>query len=160
MPFISRPVLYLNTFKYKIDIYMYSINIFIYNTTIKIGRLNMVQHFLLSAKAHNLSLIKIARMNDFQAIASFRQVHWFETKGKPVCPCCGSSGKIYFITSRKQFKCKEYASFFRVIGGTIFHGYKLSLQTILMAISIFVNAAKRISALQLSRDLDIQYKTA
>lgn len=44
---------------------MYSINIFIYNTTIKIGRLNMVQHFLLSAKAHNLSLIKIARMNDF-----------------------------------------------------------------------------------------------
>lgn len=139
---------------------MYSINIFIYNTTIKIGRLNMVQHFLLSAKAHNLSLIKIARMNDFQAIASFRQVHWFETKGKPVCPCCGSSGKIYFITSRKQFKCKEYASFFRVIGGTIFHGYKLSLQTILMAISIFVNAAKRISALQLSRDLDIQYKTA
>lgn len=29
----------------------------------------MVQHFLLSAEARNLSLIKIAKMNDFQAIA-------------------------------------------------------------------------------------------
>ena len=44
--------------------------------------------------------------------------------------------------------------------GTIFHGHKLPLQTILAAIAIFVNAAKGISALQLSRDLDVQYKTA
>ena len=99
-------------------------------------------------------------MNDFQAIATFRQVHWFETNGKPVCSCCGSSGKIYFITSRKQFKCKECASFFSVTNGTIFHGHKLPLQTILAAIAIFVNAAKGISALQLSRDLNVQYKTA
>lgn len=120
----------------------------------------MAQHFLLSAEARNLSLIKIARMNDFQAIAAFRQVRWFETKGNPVCPCCGSGGKIYFIASRKQFKCKECASFFSVTSGTIFHGHKLPLQTILMAICIFVNAAKGISALQLSRDLDVQYKTA
>lgn len=119
----------------------------------------MAQHFLLSAEARNLSLIKIARMNDFQAIAAFRQVRWFETKGNPVCPCCGSGGKIYFIASRKQFKCKECASFFSVTSGTIFHGHKLPLQTILMAICIFVNAAKGISALQLSRDLDVQYKT-
>lgn len=120
----------------------------------------MAQHFLLSAEARNLSLIKIAKMNDFQAIATFRQVRWFETKGNPVCPCCGSGGKIYFIASRKQFKCKECASFFSVTSGTIFHGHKLPLQTILMAICIFVNAAKGISALQLSRDLDVQYKTA
>lgn len=120
----------------------------------------MAQHFLLSAEARKLSLIKIARMNDFQAIAAFKQVRWFETKGNPVCPCCDSSGKIYFIASRKQFKCKECASFFSVTSGTIFHGHKLSLQTILMAICIFVNAAKGISALQLSRDLGVQYKTA
>lgn len=120
----------------------------------------MAQHFLLSTEARNLSLIKIAKMNDFQAIATFRQVRWFETKGNPVCPCCGSGGKIYFIASRKQFKCKECASFFSVTSGTIFHGHKLPLQTTLMAICIFVNAAKGISAIQLSRDLDVQYKTA
>ena len=131
-----------------------------YNMTIKIGRLNMAQHFLLSAEARKLSLVKIARMNDFQAIAAFKQVRWFETKGNPVCPCCGSGGKIYFIASRKQFKCKECASFFSVTSGTIFHGHKLPLQTILTAIAIFANAAKGISALQLSRDLDVQYKTA
>ena len=32
----------------------------------------MAQHFLLSAEARKLSLIKIAKMNDFQAIAAFR----------------------------------------------------------------------------------------
>jgi hypothetical protein len=36
----------------------------------------------------------------------------------------------------------------------------LDLQTILGAIAIFVNGAKGHSALQLSRDLDVQYKTA
>ena len=55
-----------------------------YNITIKIGRLNIAQHFLLSAEARKLSLIQIAKMNDFQAIATFRQVRWFETKGNPV----------------------------------------------------------------------------
>ncbi len=99
-------------------------------------------------------------MQAYQAWLSLLWVRWFETKGKPVYPCCGSSGKIYFITSRKQFKCKECASFFSVTSGTVFHGHKLPLQTILAAIAIFVNAAKGISALQLSRDLDVQYKTA
>src|SRR5262249_2486332 len=37
---------------------------------------------------------------------------------------------------------------------------KLNIRDILAAIAIFVNGAKGISALQLSRDLDVQYKTA
>jgi conserved possible transposase len=120
----------------------------------------MAQHFLLSDNARNLSLAKIARLNDNQAIMMFRRIRWFETNGTPICPSCGFSGKFYWIACRNQFKCKECQSRFSVTSGTIFHGHKLSLQTILMAICIFVNATKGISALQLSRDLDIQYKTA
>jgi hypothetical protein len=52
------------------------------------------------------------------------------------------------------------ATRFSVTSGTIFASRKLPLRDILAAIAIFVNGAKGHSALQLSRDLDCQYKTA
>jgi hypothetical protein len=48
----------------------------------------------------------------------------------------------------------------RVIAGTIFHSRKLSYTDLLAAICIIANAAKGLSALQLSRDLGVQPKTA
>ena len=47
-----------------------------------------------------------------------------------------------------------------VTSGTLFSSRKLPMRDYLMAIAIFVNGAKGVSALQLSRDLDVQYKTA
>jgi hypothetical protein len=47
-----------------------------------------------------------------------------------------------------------------VTSGTIFASRKLPMRDYLMAIAIFVNGAKGHSALQLSRDLGCQYKTA
>ena len=44
--------------------------------------------------------------------------------------------------------------------GTIFASRKMSFTDLLAAIVIFVNGAKGVSALQVSRDLDCQYKTA
>lgn len=44
--------------------------------------------------------------------------------------------------------------------GTIFASHKLPIRDYLAAICIFVNAVKGLSALQLGRDLDVQYKTA
>ncbi|WP_295579810.1 hypothetical protein [uncultured Lamprocystis sp.] len=44
--------------------------------------------------------------------------------------------------------------------GTIFAYHKLPLSTYLAAIVIYTNAVKGLSALQLGRDLDVQYKTA
>ena len=44
--------------------------------------------------------------------------------------------------------------------GTIFASRKLPVRDILAAIAIFMNGAKGHSALQLSRDLNVQYKTA
>src|SRR6185369_15632642 len=49
---------------------------------------------------------------------------------------------------------------FSVTSGTIFASHKLPIRDYLLAIAIFVNGAKGHSALQLSRDLDCQYKTA
>jgi transposase-like protein len=120
----------------------------------------MSQHFLLSSEARNLSLIKIARMSDEEAFEVFKNIRWSDTNGEPVCPCCGSAQKPFFIKSRLQFRCKECFHTFSVTSNTIFANHKLPLQTYLLAIAIFTNSVKSISALQLSRDLDVQYKTA
>jgi hypothetical protein len=49
---------------------------------------------------------------------------------------------------------------FSVTSGTIFASRKLSFVDLLGAICLFVNASKGLSAVQLSRDLDVQHKTA
>jgi hypothetical protein len=49
---------------------------------------------------------------------------------------------------------------FSITSGTIFASHKLPLRTYLAAIAIFANEVKGKSALALSRDLDVQYKTA
>ena len=120
----------------------------------------MSQHFLLSAQARNLSLTKIVKMSDMEAFDLMKSIRWSDTNGEPVCPCCGSLKKPFFLKTRMQFRCRECFHTFSVTSGTVFAGHKLSLQTYLLAIALFTNAAKSISALQLSRDLDVQYKTA
>ena len=67
---------------------------------------------------------------------------------------------VYTYATRKLFKCKACNHQFSVTSGTIFASRKLSIRDYLLAIAIFVNGAKGHSALQLSRDLDCQYKTA
>ncbi|RXJ98460.1 DDE transposase [Arcobacter sp. CECT 8989] len=120
----------------------------------------MAQHFLLSSKARELSMIKILMMSDMEAFELFKNVRWNATNGEPVCPCCGSVKKHYFLKTRMQFRCKECFHTFSVTSGTIFASHKKPLKIYLLAIALFTNAVKSISALQLSRDLDVQYKTA
>jgi transposase-like protein len=117
------------------------------------------QHFLLSRKARTLSLAKVMRLSDDEAFETFKAVRWAGNDGNPVCPKCGSVA-IYSYTARRIFKCKDCSAQFSVTSGTIFASRKMSLRDLLAAIAIFVNGAKGHSALQLSRDLDCQYKTA
>src|SRR6266571_910889 len=119
----------------------------------------MAQHFLLSAAARSLSLATVARMSDEEAHTAFRMIRWSDTKGEPVCPRCQCAA-VYSYTTRKLWKCKACSHQFSVTSGTIFASRKLAMRDYLMAIAIFVNGAKGHSALQLSRDLDCQYKTA
>lgn len=119
----------------------------------------MAQHFLLSAAARSLSLAKVMRMTEDQAFDAFRSIRWADTNGDAVCGKCGCF-ECYTYTARRIFKCKACGAQFSVTSGTIFASRKMDLRDILAAIAIFVNGAKGHSALQLSRDLDVQYKTA
>ncbi|MDB5659825.1 MAG: putative transposase [Cypionkella sp.] len=119
----------------------------------------MAQHFLLSPAAKTLSLVKVMRMSDEEARASFRKIRWTETNGEPVCPECGSC-EAYDLKTRQVYKCKDCAKQYSITSGTIFSSRKLAVRDILAAIAIFVNGAKGYSALQMSRDLSVDYKTA
>lgn len=119
----------------------------------------MAQHFLLSTKARTLSLATVLRLSDDEAYAALKSIRFTENSGEPFCPKCGCV-EIYEYKSRRIFKCKGCGSQFSVTSGTIFASRKLEIRDILAAIAIFVNGAKGHSALQLSRDLDVQYRTA
>jgi len=119
----------------------------------------MAQHFLLSAKARTLKLRDIYQGGEEKAYETFREIRWADTDGEPVCPKCGCMD-AYAITTRRRFKCAACYCQFSVTSGTIFASRKMSFTDLLAAICIFVNAVKGLSALQLARDLDCQYKTA
>ncbi len=119
----------------------------------------MSEHFLKSRAARSLSLAKVARLSDEEAFECFKMVRWADTEGEPVCPRCGCCTS-YTLAKRKLWDCKACRHQYSVTSGTIFASRKLPIVTYLLAIAIFVNGAKGHSALQLSRDLDVQYKTA
>lgn len=118
-----------------------------------------MQHFLLSAEARTLSLKAVFQMGEDKAYETFRRLRWAETEGEAVCPKCDCV-ETYHISTRRRFKCAACYAQFSVTSGTMFASRKLSFTDLLAAIVIFVNGAKGVAALQLSRDLDVQYKTA
>src|ERR1700730_14966015 len=122
----------------------------------------MGQHFLLSAAARSLSLTKIAGMSDSEAEHLFLRLRWPQTGGEPLCPRCGC--RICYdcrrATDRPRWRCKACRADFSLTSYTLFARHKLPLKTYLLAIVIFCNEVKGKSMLALSRDLDVQYKTA
>ena len=119
----------------------------------------MAQHFLLSAKARTLSLKSIFCMTDDQAHNTFTAIRFADNGGAAFCPRCECTA-VYTYAARRIWKCKACNHQFSVTSGTIFASRKLAIRDYLAASAIFVNAVKGISALQLGRDLDVQYKTA
>jgi transposase-like protein len=119
----------------------------------------MSQYFLLSSKARTLSLATVARMSEEEARKAFQAIRWSDNEGQPYCPKCGCT-TAYVISTTGRWKCKGCRHQYSVTSGTIFASRQLPVRDILLAIAIFVNGAKGHSALQLSRDLDCQYKTA
>jgi transposase-like protein len=122
----------------------------------------MSQHFLLSAKARTLSLATVLRMTDGQAETTFAGLRWHATEGKPVCPhCeCPTVWDCRKANGAPRWRCKACRKSFSVTSGTLFAFHKMPLRNYLAAIAIFCNEVKGKSALALSRDLDVKYKTA
>src|ERR1700693_3778075 len=122
----------------------------------------MSQHFLLSSKAKTLRLADVLRLSDAEAKWAFRKIRWHETAGEPVCPHCG--GLDAYLNPRPnkttRYRCKACSKDFTVTSGTLFASHKRPLRDDLAAIAIFCNEVKGKSALAISRDLGLAYKSA
>jgi len=122
----------------------------------------MSQHFLLSRNAKTLSLTQVFRMSDQDVETAFRKTRWPETGGAPVCPHCGGLDAYHCKrpSGATRYRCKSCKKDFSVTSGTLFASHKLPLRIYLAAIAIFINEVKGKSALALSRDLGVSYKSA
>jgi transposase-like protein len=91
-----------------------------------------------------------------------RPIRWADdTNGAPLCPSCGS---VDAYEARRpngalRFRCKGCKKDFSITSGTLFASHKLPLRGYLAAIAVFCNEVKGKSALALSRDLGLNYKS-
>lgn len=121
----------------------------------------MAQHFLLSKSARTLSVQRVATLSEERARRLMAKFRWGHTQ-RITCPHCQCRDKHYWIASRKQWRCKDIGCQYRfsVTSGTILAHCKLPLRTCLLAIMLYTNAVKGISACELSRTLCITYRAA
>src|SRR3984885_14338583 len=122
----------------------------------------MSSHFLLSARARTLSLATVLRLTDAEAEQAFRLARGHATDGKPVCPHCECAivWDCRKANGAPRWRCKACRKSFSVTSGPLFASAKMPLRNYLAAIAIFMNEVKGKSALAMSRDLDVQYKTS
>lgn len=85
----------------------------------------------------------------------------------PVCPHCGGMGRIGKIKANKEarvrmglHKCGDCKKQFTVKVGTVFEHARMPLHKMLQAVHLMCSSKKGISAHQLHRVLEVQYKTA
>jgi transposase-like protein len=88
-------------------------------------------------------------------IAHLEKVSW---SGKPQCPYCSSLNATP-APKENRYHCNNCNTAFSVTVKTIFHHTHLPLQKWFLAVSIVLNAKKRISARQLGRDLQVNKDT-
>jgi transposase-like protein len=94
------------------------------------------------------------------AFAHLESVLWPEG---PACPHCGSvSGRHYDLRKTRigLRKCSDCRKQFTVKVGTVFESAHLPLSKMLQAVYLMTASKKGISAHQLHRVLEVQYKTA
>ncbi|MFL1875920.1 IS1595 family transposase [Hansschlegelia beijingensis] len=85
----------------------------------------------------------------------------------PVCPHCGCMGRIGKIKANPEkrvrlglWKCGDCKKQFTVKVGTVFEHARMPLHKMLQAVHLMCSSKKGISAHQLHRILEVQYKTA
>jgi len=110
-----------------------------------------------------LEALKNASVDEAKAVAFLEKQRWADC---PACPRCGSVG-VYQMKGRDgernkdyRWRCRDCSQFFTVRTGTVFEETRLPLRVWVYAIWKACSSKKGISALQLSREMEITHKSA
>src|SRR5688572_24363242 len=110
-----------------------------------------------------LSALKLAAVSEPAAVEFLEQQRW---GAAPACPRCGDAD-VYTMTGSDgqrnkdyRWRCKGCKQMFTVRTGTIFEETRLSLRVWAYAFHKACSSKKGISALQLSREMEITHKSA
>jgi len=117
-------------------------------------------HFLNTPAARSLSIAQVLRLSDEEAFAVFQRVRFADNGGNPFCPHCGCAEVYTLAETPIRWKCAACRRKFSVTSGTIFHSRKLAIRDYLGVIALFCNGVKGTSSLQMSRDMNINPKSA
>ena len=101
-------------------------------------------------------------MSNSKAEETFRPVRWADTKGAPVCTHRGGVDAYQRRPPHGslRFRCRACAKDFTLTSGTPLASHKLPLRVYLAAVAILCNEVKGKSALAISGDLGLAYKSA
>jgi len=84
------------------------------------------------------------------------QMRW---RGVPTCPHCKCT-KIYSLSDKKSYLCKDCNKQFTVTKGTIFENSNVPLRKWLIALFLAISNKKGITSIQLSKQIGVTQKTA
>jgi transposase-like protein len=114
-------------------------------------------------KSAVLEALRNAAVNEAQAVAFFEKQRWGNT---PACPRCGSV-EFYSMVGKDgqrnkdyRWRCRDCREMSTVRTGTIFEETRLTMRVWVYAIWKACSSKKGISALQLSREMEITHKSA
>ncbi len=110
--------------------------------------------------AETLSVVQLFRLfpDEAACYAWLEDARW---GGEPVCPHCGGMDNITRPASKPHhYWHRDCRKQFTVTTGTCLHATKRPLQDWIYAIYSVLTARKGVSAMQLSKELGVQYRTA
>jgi len=110
-----------------------------------------------------LAALRAASNNEAASVAFMEQQRWGDA---PACPLCGSA-TVYQMMSTKggrnqdyRWRCRDCKKMYTVRTGTIFEETRLPLRIWVYAFWKACSSKKGISALQLSREMEVTHKSA
>lgn len=101
----------------------------------------------------------IGSLSNYEARIFLEELFW-GYRGKQVCWKCGALDKHYKVATRGQYRCKHCSHTFSITSGTPFKDRKIGHKQLLWTLFSFVISQEGKSALELTRDIGVQYKTA
>ena len=109
--------------------------------------------------AETISVVELFRLfpDEDACYAWLEDARWH---GSPVCPHCGGFERIVPDKRERHYRCKDCRKRFTATTGTCMHATKRPIQDWIYVIYTVVTARKGVSALQMSKELGVQYRTA